>query len=165
MDRWTRFRWRLRLLAVIDWLLGTNLVERTTNHWRQEIEAVQSEVASLQERLTDLDISRGAFLRHLCLSYLQLRQVRFPDSWLHFDPRRPDEESAIDVLTRALVAPHWARWRITQPPAQDTQLYTYDLVPDWHALHQDALQHADNFPPSLLEWLAEQGQKQATSNE
>lgn len=156
MSRWTRLQWRVRLLAVIDWLLGTHLVDRAVNRWRQEVEAMQTEITSLQTRLDELDVSRGAILRHLCLSYLQLRQVQSPDGWLHFDPRNPAEESAIDVLTRALVAPHWARWKVTRVAARDENIYTYDLVPDWTALHQEALNHIPGFPASLLDWLSEQ---------
>lgn len=165
MNRWTRLRWRVRLLAVIDWLLGTHLVERTTGHWRQEIETIQTEISSLQARMEELNASRGAILRHLCLSYLQLRHTQSPKSWLHFDPRNPAEESAIDVLTRTLVAPHWARWKITQVAIRDDNLYTYDLVPDWKALHQDALDHPSSFPTSLLDWLRAQMEQKAESNE
>jgi hypothetical protein len=89
------------------------------------------------------------------LSYLQLRQVQSPEGWLHFDPRIPTEGSAIEVLTRSLVTPHWARWHIT-PIVEDDALYTYDLLPDWKALHEDALGHTASLPPSLLDWLAEQ---------
>jgi hypothetical protein len=157
MNRWTRLRWLLRLLAVIDWLLGTKLLEQATKSWKQEFETIQSEISTLQARMEELDASRGAILRHLSLSYLQLRQVNYPQDWLHFDPRNPDEESAVDVLTRALVAPHWARWRVTDLAAEDTSHpYTYDLVPDWSALHEDALDHAASFPASLLDWLKEQ---------
>ena len=156
MNRWTRFRWRVRMLALIDWLLGTNLVDNVTGRWRQEIEAMQTEIAALQTRLEKLDSSRGLILRQLCLNYLQLRQAQFPAGWLHFDPRIDAEETAIDVLTRALVTPHWARWKITQTAIEDEDLYTYDLVPDWEALHQDALGHIANIPPSLLDWLSKQ---------
>ena len=158
MDRWTCFRLRVRLLAVIDWLLGTHLVERVTDHWRQEIHSMQSDITSLQTRLEELDASRGAMLRQLCVNYLQLRQVRSPEDWLHFDPRDPDEESAIEVLTRALVAPHAARWRVN-PVAEKDDLYTYDLVPDWEALYQDAVQHAGVFSAGLLKWLAEHSKR------
>jgi len=156
VNRWTRLRWHVRLLAVIDWLLGTQLVETATDRWRQELRAMQAEISGLQVRLEELDASRGAILRHLCLSYLQLRQVQSPESWLHFDPRIPTEESAIDVLTRALVTPHWARWHIAHVAVEDDALYTYDLVPDWESLHQDALGHTASLPPGLLDWLAEQ---------
>ncbi len=156
MNRWTRFRWCVRLLAVIDWLLGTHLVERLTSRWRQEIEVMQTQITSLEARLEELDVSRGAVLRHLCLSYLQLRQVQSPEDWYHFDPRVSAEEAAIEVLTRALVTPHWARWRITQVEAGESKLYTYDLVLDWTALHQDALEYGASFPLSLLDWLVEQ---------
>jgi hypothetical protein len=153
MDRWTCFRLRVRLLAVVDWLLGTHLVERVTDHWRHEIQSMQSDIISLHTRLEELDASRGAMLRQLCVNYLQLRQVHSPEDWLHFDPRNPDEESAIDVLTRALVAPHAARWRVN-PVADNDKLYTYDLVPDWDALYQDAVQHSGVFSAPLLDWLA-----------
>jgi hypothetical protein len=157
MNRWARLRWLLPLLAVIDWLLGTKLLERATRSWRQEFETIQSEISSLQTRIEELDASRGAILRHLCLSYLQLRQVNYPQSWLHFDPRDPAEESAVEILTRALVAPHWARWQVTELAAEDAgHRYTYDLIPDWCALHEDALDHAASFPASLLDWLREQ---------
>jgi hypothetical protein len=156
MNYWTRLRWRLRLLGVVDWLLGTHLVEKTTSRWRHELELMQVEITALQARLEELNQSRSAILRHLSLSYLQLRQTQSPSSWLHFDPRVPAEESAIDVLTRALVIPHWARWRITQVAAEDEGLYTYDMLPDWPALHQDALKYAASLPPGLLDWLGEQ---------
>jgi hypothetical protein len=155
MDRWARFRLGIRLLAVVDWLIGTHLVGRVTDRWRRQIQAMQSEITSLQERLEDLGASRRALLRQLCLSYLQARQIRSPERWLHFDPRDPDEEAAIDVLTRALVAPHWARWRIT-PIAQTADGYAYDLIPNWEALRQDALQQTGVYPSRLIEWLAEQ---------
>jgi hypothetical protein len=153
MNRWTRLRWRLRLMRVIDWLLGTHLVDEAASGWRDELEVIQAEITTLQARLEELDASRGAILRHLCLSYLQLRQIQSPDGWLHFDPQVPPEESAIDILTRGLVTPHWARWRITQVAAEDEDLYTYDLLPDWGALHQDARGHATRLPSSLLDWL------------
>lgn len=156
MSRWTRFQWRVRLLAVIDWLLGTHLVDLAVNRWRQDVEAMQTEITSLQTRLDELNASRRAILRHLCLSYLQLRQVQSPDGWLHFDPRNPAEESAIDVLTRALVAPHWARWKVTRVAAEDANIYTYDLLPDWTALHQEALNHIPDLPAGLLDWLSRQ---------
>jgi hypothetical protein len=156
MNRWARLRWRLRLLGLIDWLLGTHLVEKTTSRWRGELEVMQAEITTLQARLEELDDSRTAILRHLSLSYLQVRQIQSPTNWLHFNPRIPAEESAIDVLTRALVTPHWARWRITQVATQDEHLYTYDLVPDWSALHQDAQKHAARLTPGLLDWLGEQ---------
>ncbi len=159
MSRWARLRWRVRLFAVIDWLLGTHLLDRATSRWRQELEAMQSEIALLQARLEELDVSRAAILRHLCLSYLELRQSQSPEGWLHFDPRVTTEETAIDVLTRALVTPHWARWKITQLAKQEEDLYTYDLVPDWEALHQDALNYATSVPPSLLDWLRQQGER------
>jgi hypothetical protein len=159
MSRWARLRWRVRLFAVIDWLLGTHLLDRATSRWRQELETMQSEIASLQARLEELDVSRGAILRHLCLSYLELRQSQSPEGWLHFDPRVATEETAIDVLTRALVTPHWARWKITQLAKGEEDLYTYDLVLDWEALHQDALDHAASVPPSLLDWLRQQGER------
>jgi len=146
---------------VVDRLLGTHFVEKTTGRWRHELELMQTEITTLQARLEELNVSRGAILRHLSLSYLQLRQAQSPSAWLHFDPRVPAEESAIDVLTRALVIPHWARWRITQVAAEDEDLYTYDMVPDWPALYQDALEYAPSLSPGLLEWLEEQlGQKQ-----
>ena len=159
MSRWARLRWRVRLFAVIDWLLGTHLLDRATSRWRQELETMQSEIASLQARLEELDVSRGAILRHLCLSYLELRQSQSPESWLHFDPRVAAEEAAIDVLTRALVTPHWARWKITQLAEGEEGLYTYDLAPDWKALHQDALNNASSVPPGLLDWLRQQGER------
>jgi hypothetical protein len=158
MDRWTCFRLRVRFLAVVDWMLGTHLVERLTDHWRQEIQLMQSDISSLHTRLEELDDSRSAMLRQLCANYLQIRQIRSPEDWLHFDPRNPDEESAIEVLTRALVAPHSARWHVN-PLAGHDNLYTYDLVPDWEALYQDAVQHADVFSPSLLNWLAEHSRR------
>lgn len=150
------FRWRLRLLAIIDWLLGTHLVDRVVGRWRREIEAMQNEVASLQTRMEELDASRKSTLHDLCLIYVQLRQTESPDCGLHFDPRDPAEESAINVLTKALVTPHWARWRINPIAGEDANLYTYDLVPDWPALHQDALNRAASFPSVLLNWLEEQ---------
>ena len=156
MNRWTRLRWRLRLLGLIDWLLGTHLVQHTTSHWRAELETMQAEITSLQARLEELNQSRAAILRHLSLSYLQLRHIQSPQNWLHFDPRVSAEESAIDVLTRALVNPHWARWRITQVATEGQDLYTYDLIPDWPALHQDAQKRAASLPPGLLDWLEEQ---------
>jgi len=156
MNRWTRLRWRIRLLGVIDWLLGTHLVKQTTSRLQHELETMQVEINTLQARLEELDESRGAILRHLSLSYLQLRQTQSPDGWLHFDPRVPAEESAIDILTRALVTPHWARWQITQVAAEDEDLYTYDMAPDWPALYQDALKYAASLPPGLLDWLGEQ---------
>ena len=156
MNRWTRLRWRLRLLGVIDWLLGTHLVDEAASRWQQQLKEMQAEINSLQTRLEELGASRSAILRHLCLSYLQLRQVHSPTDWLHFDPQDPAEESAIDVLTRALVTPHWARWRITQVMREDEAGYSYDLVPNWSDLHQDALNHAASLPPSLLDWLGEQ---------
>ncbi len=156
MNRWGRFPWRVRLLAVIDRLLGTHLLNKTVHRWQQEVKAMQTEIASLQTCLEELDDSRRAILRHLCLSYLQLRQSQSPDGWLHFDPRNPAEESAIDVLTRALVVPHWARWTVNQVATKDANIYTYDLVPDWAALHQEALKQRTNFSTSLLDWLSEQ---------
>lgn len=153
MNRWTRLRWRIRLLGVIDWLLGTHLLEQTTNRWRHQLETMQVEINTLQARLEELDKSRSAILRHLSLSYLQLRQTQSPSGWLHFDPRVPADETAIDVLTRALVTPHWARWRITQVTAGDQDLFVYDLVPDWPALYQDAREYAASLPPELLDWL------------
>jgi hypothetical protein len=155
MDHWTRFRLGIRLLAVIDWLLGTHLVDRVTNRWRQQIHAMQTDIAALQARLENLDASRGTLLRQLCLSYLQVRQIRSPDGWLHFDPRDPDENAAIDILTRALVAPHRARWRMN-PISETADCYTYDLIPDWHILHQDALRQPDIFPARLIDWVAAQ---------
>jgi hypothetical protein len=155
MDRWARFRLGIRLLAVVDWLLGTHLVGRVTDRWRREILTMQSEISALQERLEDLGAARGAMLRQLCLSYLQVRAIHSPDDWLHFDPRNPDEETAIDVLTRALVAPHWARWRMTPLPGT-ADGYTYDLIPDWEALHKDALRQPGVFPERVVDWLAEQ---------
>jgi hypothetical protein len=155
MNRWTRLRWHVRMLAVIDWLLGTHLADNATGRWRQELATLQTEINSLQTSLEELDASRGTILRHLCLSYLQLRQHQSPQDWLHFDPRLPSEETAIDVLTRALVTPHWACWRINHVTAENEDLYTYDLILDWQALHQDALKYADSFPSSLLEWLRE----------
>jgi hypothetical protein len=155
MNRWTRLRWHVCILTVIDWLLGTHLLGKATSRWRQELEILQTEINSLQTSLEELNASRGTILRHLCLSYLQLRQSQSPQNWLHFDSRVPSEESAIDVLTRALVTPHWACWRITQVPAENEDLYTYDLVPDWQALHQDALKYAESLPSGLLEWLRE----------
>ena len=160
MSRWARLRWRVRLFAVIEWLLGTHLLDQATSRWRQELELMQTEIALLQARLEELDVSRAAILRHLCLSYLELRQSQSPEGWLHFDPRVPTEETTIDVLTRALVTPHWARWKITQVAAQEEDLYTYDLVPDWGALHQDALNHATNVPASLLDWLRQKGERE-----
>jgi hypothetical protein len=156
MSRWRRSQWRVRLLAVIDRLLGTHLLDRSVNRWQQEVKAMQIEIASLQTRMEELNASRGAILRHLSLSYLQLRQSQAPDSWLHFDPRNPAEESAIDVLTRALVAPHWARWTVNQIGSGDANIYTYDLVPDWAALRQEVLKHTTNFSTSLLDWLSAQ---------
>jgi hypothetical protein len=134
-------------------LLGTRLVDTANKRWRQELQEMQAEIISLQTELEELDASRTAILRHLCLSYLQLRQAHSPIGWLHFDPRTSTEESAIDVLTRALVSPHWARWRITRVRTEDDPHYVYDLVPDWKALHRDALSHAASFPPSLIDWL------------
>lgn len=156
MNHWTRLRWRVHLLAVIDWLLGTRLVEQAARRWQQELATLQTEITSLQTRLVELDASRGAILRQVCLNYLQLRQHQSPEAWLHFDPRLPNHEAAIDVLTRALVTPHWACWRINQVASETEHLFTYDLVPDWLALRQDALKHADSFPHVLLEWLEEQ---------
>ncbi|GAB4532253.1 MAG: hypothetical protein Kow0063_12530 [Anaerolineae bacterium] len=156
MNRWSRLRWHVRLLAVIDCLLGTHLVDRAIRRWQQELRTLQSEIISVQTRLEELLASQNAVLRQVCLNYLQWRQYQSPDDWLHFDPRIPDQKAAIDVLTRALVSPHWACWRINQVTTGTDSLYTYDLVPDWQALHQDALRQADNFPSSLLEWLQEQ---------
>lgn len=155
MSRWTRFRWRVRLLAVIDWLLGTRMVDRTVGHLRQEIDALQAEVETLQTRMEELSVARLSTFRCLCLTYLQQRQAQSPDGWLHFDPRDPAQESAIDLLTKALVAPHWARWEIIEIDGEKTHCYTYDLAPDWHALHQDVLTRVAEFPDSLLNWLAE----------
>ncbi len=160
MSRWTRLRWRIRLLGMIDWLLGTHLVEQTTNRWQHELETMQVEINTLQAHLEELDDSRVAILRHLSLSYLQLRQTQSPSNWLHFDPRVPAEESAIDVLTRALVTPHWARWRITCVAADEEDLFVYDIVPDWAALYQDALEYAASLPPGLLDWLGQQTQQE-----
>ncbi len=170
MCRWKRSRrglrqWGLRLLGMIDWLLGTHLVEQAAIRWQQELDALQNQISSLEARLEELNAARGALLRHLCLSYLQLRQVQSPEDWFHFDPRDSDEESAIEVLTRALVAPHWARWKITQAAAESTDLFTYDLVPNWTALHQDALKHGASLPPSLLVWLAEHTEQDADSGD
>ncbi len=159
MSRWARLRWRVRLFAVIDWLLGTHLLDQATSRWRQELEVMQTEIALLQARLEELDVSRGAILRHVCLSYLELRQSKSPEGWLHFDPRVPTEETTIDVLTRALVTPHWARWKITQVAEQEDEVYTYDLVPDWGALHQDALNHAASVPACLFDWLRQQAER------
>jgi len=156
MNHWTRLRWRLHLLGVVDWLLGTHFVEKTASRWRHELELMQAEITTLQARLEELNESRSAILRHLSLSYLQWRQTQSPRCWLHFDPRVSTEESAIDVLTRALVIPHWARWRITQAEDEDEDLYTYDMLPDWPALYHDALKYAASLPPGLLDWLAEQ---------
>jgi hypothetical protein len=156
MSRWRRSQWRVRLLAVIDRLLGTHLLNRSVNRWQQEVKAMQIEIASLQTHMEELNASRAAILRHLSLSYLQLRQSQSPDSWLHFDPRNSAEESAIDVLTRALVAPHWARWTVNQIGSGDANIYTYDLVPDWAALRQEVLKHTTNFSTSLLDWLSAQ---------
>jgi hypothetical protein len=160
MSRWTRLRWRVRLLAVIDSWLGTHLVEQASKRWHQELEVMQTEITSLQTRLAELDASREAILRHLCLSYLQLRRVQSPEDWLHFDPRSPTEESAIDVLTRALVAPHWARWKVTQVATEDSDLYTYDLALDWIVLYQEALKYATSLPSGLLDWLKEQTEQE-----
>lgn len=165
MNRWTRLRWRLRLLGAIDWLLGTHLVHEAVSRWQQQLKEMQAEINSLQTRLEELGSSRSAILRHLCLSYLQLRQVRSPTDWLHFDPQDPAEESAIDVLTRALVAPHWARWKITQVMSEDETQYAYDLIPDWSDLNQDALDHAANLPRSLLNWLGEQAAQELRCDE
>jgi hypothetical protein len=162
MSRWTRLRWHVRLLAVVDWLLGSHLVDRAMSHWQQELEATQSEITSLETRLEELDLSREAVLRHLCLGYLQLRQLQSPGDWLHFDPHNPAEEATIDVLTRALVTPHWARWTVTQV-GEEAGVYTYDLVPDWAALHQDALNCATGSPTSLGEWLSEQAKQEASN--
>jgi hypothetical protein len=161
MSRWTYFRWRVRLLALIDYLLGTHLVDKTVDHWWREIEAMQTEITSLQTRMEELDDARRSTLRDMCLNYLQLRQAHSPDSWLHFDPRDPAEESAIDLLTKALVAPHWARWGISHIAGEDAGSFSYDLTPDWQALHQDALKRVANFPASLLNWLAEQSSASA----
>ena len=161
MDRWTWFRLRVRFLAIVDWMLGTHLVERLTDHWRHEIQSMQSDISSLRTHLEELDDSRGAMLRQLCVNYLQIRQIRSPEDWLHFDPRNPDEESAIEVLPRALVAPHSARWHVN-PVAEHDNLYTYDLVPDWETLYQDAVQHAGVFSPGLLNWLAEHSRRSET---
>jgi len=159
MNHWTRWRWRVRLLAMIDWLLGTHLLEQTTSHWQEEIAAVQTEISSLQARMDELSAAHRAVLRHMCLTYLQLRQSQSPERWLHFDPRQPAEESAIEVITRALVAPHWARWRLTQLDVESVpSAYTYDLVPDWASLHQDALERAPSLPAGLLQWLQEQAE-------
>jgi hypothetical protein len=163
MNRWTRFRWSTHLLTVIDWLLGTHLLRRATSQWWQEIETVQAEITYIETRLDELNVSRGAILRHLCLSYLHLRQTQSPDDWFHFDPQVPAEESVIEILTRALVAPHYARWRISPMPGGDAELYTYDLVPDWTALYQDALNHETNLAPRLLSWLAEHMQSEAST--
>jgi hypothetical protein len=156
MNRWTRLRWRLRLMRMIDWLLGTHLVDAAASDWRDELELIQAEITTVQERLEELHVARGAILRHLCLSYLMLRKNQSPDGWLHFDSQTPPEESAIDILTRSLVAPHWARWRITQVADEEEDLYTYELVPDWQALHQDARVHATRLPSGLLDWLEAQ---------
>ena len=156
MKHWTRLRWRLRLMGMIDWLLGTHMVDEAASGWRGELEAMDAEITALQARLEELNASRSAILRHLCLSYLQLRQTQFPDGWLHFDPGIPSEESAIDILTRALVTPHWARWQITQVTTEGEDLYTYDLVPDWAALHRDARSRTVSLPPNLLDWLGGQ---------
>ena len=155
MKRWTLFRWQVRLLAMVDGLLGTHGLVRVTGRWQRQVQAMQTEITSLQRHLQELDTSRGAILRHLCLSYLQLRKLQSPEMWLHFDPRHPAAASAIDVLTRALVTPHWARWRVS-PVAEEPNTYTYDLVPDWPALYQDSVQHAANLPVSLIDWLQEQ---------
>lgn len=160
MNRWVRLRWRLRVLGIIDLLLGTDLVDEATRRWRQELETMQAEITSLQTDLEELAASRAAILRHLCLSYLQLREAHSPTGWLHFDPQISTEESAIEVLTRALVSPHWARWRITQLRTEDDTRYVYDLVPDWRALHQDALSHAESIPSSLIDWLHAQVEQQ-----
>jgi hypothetical protein len=165
MNRWARIRWWTRLLAVIDWLLGTHLLQRTTSQWRQKIETMQAEINSIETRLEELNVSRGAILRHLCLSYLHLRQTQSPADWFHFDPQVPTEESAIEIMTRALVAPHYARWRINQMVCGDANHYTYDLVPDWTALYQDALNHETNLAPSLLNWLAEHMQPEALTDD
>jgi hypothetical protein len=159
MNRWTRLRWRLWLIGVIDWLLGTHLVDEAASGWRGELEVMGAEIATLQARIEELNASRRAILRHLCLSYLQLRQVQSPDGWLHFNPRVPPEESAIDILTRALVTPHWARWRIVKVATEGEDVYTYDLVPDWAALHQEARTRAASLPAGLLDWLGEQMEK------
>ena len=164
MSRWIRLRWRLRMLGVIDLLLGTHLVDEATGRWQQELEAMQAEIASLQTDLEELNASRTAILRHLCLSYLQLREAHSTTDWLHFDPQTSTEESAIDVLTRALVSPHWARWKITQVRTEDDTRYAYDLVPDWRALYQDALSHAASLPPSLLDWLHTQQEQERNKN-
>ena len=156
MKHWARLRWQLRLMRAIDWLLGTHLLAEAARGWRGDLEVIQAEMATLQTRLEELDASRGAILRQLCLSYLQLRQTQLPDSWLHFDPQIPSEEPAIDILTRALVTPHWARWQITQVTAEGEDLYTYDLVPDWAALNWDARSHAASSRSNLLDWLGEQ---------
>ena len=165
MNRWVRLRWRLRMLGVIDLLLGSDLVDEATTRWRQELETMQAEITSLQTDLEELHASRTAILRHLCLSYLQLREAHSPTGWLHFDPQTSTEESAIEVLTRALVSPHWARWRITQIRTEDDTRYVYDLVPDWRALHQDVLSHAANTPPSLIDWLRAQAEQERNCDE
>ncbi|UCC86268.1 MAG: hypothetical protein JSV81_15620 [Anaerolineales bacterium] len=143
-------------MAGIDWLLGTHLLTKTTSHWQQKIETMQTEISSLEARMAELNASRGAILRHLCLSYLQLRQAQSPENWFHFDPRVPAEEDAIEILTRSLVTPHLARWKINQIAAGGANLYTYDLIPDWGTLHQDALNHGTRIPTNLFDWLAEQ---------
>jgi hypothetical protein len=161
MNKWTLLRLSVRLLGGVDWLLGTHLVERIASRWRAQLEEAQAQILSLQTQLEQIETSREMVLRHMCLSYLRLRNLQLPDDWLHFDPRLPSEESAIDVLTRALVRSHWARWKVTQIEGR-ADAYIYDLVPDWGALHQDALGNKEGLSEDLFNWLAKQAQQKAS---
>ena len=50
MKRWVRLRWQVRMLGVIDFLLGTHLVNEATRRWLQELEAMQTEIISLHAK-------------------------------------------------------------------------------------------------------------------
>jgi hypothetical protein len=147
----TRDRILFTALILIDYLLGTHLVEKELSRREAKVGRYRTQVAELEGQLAKLEGLLGAVNLRLCLLYLQERNLLRPERWLSFDPNDPEEDRGLGLLIEHLVKPRLAT--IEMDKVEEGH-YVYHLQPDWAAIRAFFAEQQDDLEPDVKGWLS-----------
>jgi hypothetical protein len=149
--RWTTWLW-VRLLLVVDELLGTHLVEWELAKRQHEIERLVAHIEAVDRDLDALAAELALHQLAMCLIELKARSERSERNdlggWLCFAPQSDGDESLLDHAIEHLVKPRVASVDVEPDGMGD---YIYRLHPDWTAII--ARLSSTVVAPELLAWL------------
>ena len=151
MNLWMRLRFNFFIL--IDWLLGTRLVDGELAHLQGRVQACETRVSEVQQQVDDLNRFLYVLQVELCVLYLRQRYLLHPHTWLRFSPADGmDEGAGLDLLIGQLVKPGLASVRSA---GGGDGTYVYHLRPDWDAIVYVLSGWRAHLEPLTMVWISE----------